>query len=174
MSIGRLVDEEGALTGEGGYLDADLARILETAPDALGWNHRAEPGRGRDIQDPDWPVDLAILDATVQYEWPHPIEGIEGVVSVTDEETVCALAPDGRDGSGSRAIQPWPPRLSRCSAMTVSEERSVAGSPWAGWLAFEEVTQVNWNDGTVTNGGVQYLEDGGDWECEFDLRWSCR
>ena len=75
------------------------------------------------------------LDATVQGDWfPHPIEGVEGVVSITDKETVFVPRARRTRVEWVEGNQLWPPQLSRCSYTMAFEARSAAVPREFRWL----------------------------------------
>ena|GEM_PF-1653013 len=156
-------DEGGVLTGGGGgVLDADLARMLVPGLSRSDGTIALNLGVDGTIKNPQWSVELAVLDATMQGDWfPHPIEGIEGVVSVTDKETVFrALEPEGRDAqwvAENTTLAEASQSLQRFDGL-----RGTIGGGLArvqgGWRS-EDWSPKNFGmTGTVTNGRVQYLE----------------
>ena len=157
-------DEAGELTGGGGgFIDADLARMLVPGLTRSDGTIALNLGVDGTIQDPKWSVDLAILDATMQGNWfPHPVEGIEGVVSVTENETLFrSLDPDDRDAkwvADNATLAQSARRLKRFDGLrgTIGGGAARVQGGWRsqGWSPMEFGMT-----GTVTNGRVQYLED---------------
>lgn len=156
-------DEAGVLTGGGGgVLDADLARMLVPGLSRSDGTIALNLGVDGTIQSPQWSVDLAILDSTMQGDWfPHPIESIEGVVSVTSKETVFrALDPDGLDAewiAKNATLAASAQKLRRLDGL-----RGTIGGGAArvqgGWRSEDWSPKEFGMTGTVTNGRVQYLE----------------
>ncbi len=157
-------DEQGRLSGGGGgVVDADLARMV--VPDLTRSDGRLSVnlGVGGTIQTPEWRVDLAALGVTMQGRWfPHPVEGIQGVVSVTADETrFRALDAAGQDAdwvAGSPLLTEEANALSLFDGL----RGSIGGGATrvqGGWRSEDWLPTDFGMTGTVKNGRVQYLDD---------------